>query len=70
MGQESSKQDRSKGVADNDKGWLKEAVDSLTKDDKSRAEEEIGRSYGPDRGSCKLSERGPGQGSLKHPKQW
>ena len=41
MGQESSQQDRSKGVADNDKGWLNVAVDSLTKDDKSRAEEEI-----------------------------
>jgi uncharacterized protein YjbJ (UPF0337 family) len=41
MGQESSKQDRSKRAVDKDEGWLKEAVDSLTKDDKGRAEEEI-----------------------------
>ena len=41
MGQEHSKQDRSEGRKDNDQDWLKEAVGSLTKDDKKRAEEEI-----------------------------
>ena len=41
MGQESSKQDRSEGAADKDKGWLKEAVGSLASDDKKRADDEI-----------------------------
>jgi|SRR5919107_6113833 uncharacterized protein YjbJ (UPF0337 family) len=41
MGQEPSEQDRSEGRKDKDEGWLKEAVGSLTKDDKRRAEENI-----------------------------
>jgi uncharacterized protein YjbJ (UPF0337 family) len=41
MGQEPSKQDSSEGRKDKDQGWLKEAVGSLTKEDKRRAEEEI-----------------------------
>ena len=41
MGQEHSKQDRSESRKANDQSWLKEAVGSLTKDDKKRAEEEI-----------------------------
>ena len=41
MGQEHSKQDRSESRKANDQDWLKEAVGSLTKDDKKRAEEEI-----------------------------
>ena len=41
MGQEHSKQDRSESRKANDQDWLKEAVGSLTKDDKRRAEEEI-----------------------------
>jgi uncharacterized protein YjbJ (UPF0337 family) len=39
VGQQDSKQDSSEGGKD--KGWLKEAVGSLAKDDKERAEEEI-----------------------------
>ena len=41
MGQQHRKQDRSESRKDNDQDWLKEAVGSLTKDDKKRAEEEI-----------------------------
>jgi uncharacterized protein YjbJ (UPF0337 family) len=41
MAQESSKQDRSARVENNDKGWLKEAIGSLTGDDKERVEEQI-----------------------------
>src|SRR5215210_7669392 len=41
MNQESSKQDRSEGAADKDRGWLTEAVGSLTRDDTKRADDEI-----------------------------
>ena len=41
MGQESSKQKGSEEGKDKDEGWLKEAVGSLSKDDKERTEEQI-----------------------------
>jgi uncharacterized protein YjbJ (UPF0337 family) len=41
MGQESSKQKGSKEGRDRDEGWLKEAVGSLSRDEKERAEEQI-----------------------------
>ena len=41
MGQETSKQKDSEGGKDKDEGWLKEAVGSLSRDDKERTEEQI-----------------------------
>jgi uncharacterized protein YjbJ (UPF0337 family) len=41
MGQESSKHKGSEGEKDKDEGWLKEAVGSLSRDDKERTEEQI-----------------------------
>jgi uncharacterized protein YjbJ (UPF0337 family) len=41
MGQETSKQKGSEGGKDKDEGWLKEAVGSLSRDDKERTEEQI-----------------------------
>jgi uncharacterized protein YjbJ (UPF0337 family) len=41
MGQESSKQKENEGGQEKDEGWLKEAVGSLSKDDKERTEEQI-----------------------------
>lgn len=41
MGQESSKQKGSEEGKNKDEGWLKEAVGSLTRDDKERTEEQI-----------------------------
>ena len=41
MGQESSKHKGSEGERDKDEGWLKEAVGSLSRDDKERTEEQI-----------------------------
>jgi len=41
MGQETSKQKGSEGGKDQDEGWLKEAVGSLSRDDKERTEEQI-----------------------------
>jgi uncharacterized protein YjbJ (UPF0337 family) len=41
MGQESSKHKGNEGERDKDEGWLKEAVGSLSRDNKERAEEQI-----------------------------
>jgi uncharacterized protein YjbJ (UPF0337 family) len=41
MAQESSKQKGSEGGKDKDEGWLKEAVGSLSRDEKERTEEQI-----------------------------
>jgi uncharacterized protein YjbJ (UPF0337 family) len=41
MGQETSKQKGSQGEKEKDEGWLKEAVGSLSRDDKERTEEQI-----------------------------
>jgi uncharacterized protein YjbJ (UPF0337 family) len=41
MGQETSNPKRSEGEKDKDEGWLKEAVGSLSSDDKERTEEQI-----------------------------
>jgi uncharacterized protein YjbJ (UPF0337 family) len=41
MGQETSNQDGSQGGNEKDEGWLKEAVGSLSKDDKKRTEDQI-----------------------------
>jgi uncharacterized protein YjbJ (UPF0337 family) len=41
MSREPSKQYRREGRKDKDQGWIKEAVGSLTQDDKRRAEEEV-----------------------------
>ena len=41
MGQETDKNKGSEGATDKDEGWLKEAVGSLSKDDKERTEEQI-----------------------------
>ena len=41
MGQECSKQKENEGGQDKDEGWLKEAADSLSKDDKERTEEQV-----------------------------
>jgi uncharacterized protein YjbJ (UPF0337 family) len=41
MGQESSNQKGSEGAEEKDEGWLKEAVGSLSRDDKERTEEQI-----------------------------
>jgi uncharacterized protein YjbJ (UPF0337 family) len=41
MGQETSKQNGSEGEKEKDEGWLKEAVGSLSRDDKERTEEQI-----------------------------
>jgi uncharacterized protein YjbJ (UPF0337 family) len=41
MGQESNRHKGSEGEGDKDEGWLEEAVGSLSRDDKERAEEQI-----------------------------
>jgi uncharacterized protein YjbJ (UPF0337 family) len=41
MPQETSKQKGSEGEKEKDEGWLKEAVGSLSRDDKERTEEQI-----------------------------
>jgi uncharacterized protein YjbJ (UPF0337 family) len=41
MGQETSKQKGTEEGKDRDEGWLKEAVGSLSRDDKERTEEQI-----------------------------
>ena len=41
MGQETGKNKGSEGGKEKDEGWLKEAVGSLSRDDKERAEEQI-----------------------------
>jgi hypothetical protein len=41
MGQETSKQKGIEEGKDRDEGWLKEAVGSLSRDDKERTEEQI-----------------------------
>jgi uncharacterized protein YjbJ (UPF0337 family) len=41
MGQETSKQKGSEGKKEKDEGWLKEAVGSLSGDDKERAEDQV-----------------------------
>jgi uncharacterized protein YjbJ (UPF0337 family) len=41
MSQETSKQKESEGGKEKDEGWLKEAVGSLSRDDKERTEEQI-----------------------------
>ena len=41
MGQETGKHKGSEGEKEKDEGWLKEAVGSLSRDDKERTEEQI-----------------------------
>ena len=41
MGPETSKQKGSEGEKEKDEGWLKEAVDSLSRYDKEKTEEQI-----------------------------
>jgi uncharacterized protein YjbJ (UPF0337 family) len=41
MGQETGKHEGSEGEREKDEGWLKEAVGSLSRDDKERTEEQI-----------------------------
>jgi uncharacterized protein YjbJ (UPF0337 family) len=41
-----SERDGSEGERDEDKGWINEAVGSLTREDNQRAEEEVDRAVG------------------------
>ncbi len=46
MGRKSSKQDRSEGAMNEDKGFLKEAIGSLSNDEKERTEEVVDSAMG------------------------